>query len=326
MTESNNPASRQVIVIGWIGAILVRLIVPAWIIFGAMQKVLGGTPKSLPRSVLDAGSILGIKDHFLLLAILVSIEFFFVGLMLFVPKLARIASIIMLGVFLIVLSVEMFGYGNYESCGCFGEKSLSPIIMFAIDLSLLLGIIICKPRISKCHMNKGKRAIITAGIFIIIAWIFTFSSVMYAKERGNSTIEDPTLPSSWYPEDMSSWMGKSVDDIDFFSWVKEWPHDINEGKQYVIFYSLSCDHCEALLYAHFEFPTIPTTLVAIPQSTEGFNYDGAFENPCHKCSKTELFVGTDWIVGTPLLVAIENGIIKCATENEDFEAPVCLIW
>jgi hypothetical protein len=326
MTESKTPAPKQPVVIGWIGALLVRLVVPGWIIFGAVQKVLAGSPKSLPRPVLDAGGIIGFKDYHLLLAILVCIEFFFVGIMLFVPKLARISAVLMLGVFLIVLGVDMFGYGNYESCGCFGEKSLSPVTMFAIDFALLLGIVVCKPRISKCHMNKGNRGPIAATLFIVLACLFTFNSIMYAKNN-DSTVDPtlPTLPSSWYPTNTADWIGKPVDDVELFGWVKDWPKDIHVGKQYIIFYSLTCDHCEALLWEYFEFPSVPTTLVAIPQSTEGFDYDSSFENPCYDCEKTELRIGTDWIIGTPLVVALDNGIIECATENEDYEAPACLI-
>jgi hypothetical protein len=318
MCEQNSTAPKQSVFIGWLGALLVRLFVPAWILFGAISKVQGATPKSLPRSILDAGGILGFEDHFLLLALLVAIEFFFIGIMFFVPKLARIAAIIMLSIFLVVLCIEMFIYGNYESCGCFGEKSLAPTTMFAIDFGLLLSVVIFKPRKSKCGLNKGNRSVIGATIFIIIAWLYTFNGLIHTNET--------QLPKSWYPSDIGSWVGKPVDEIKLFSWVKEWPQDIQSGKQYVIFYSLTCDHCEALLYAYFEFPTIPTTLVAIPESTEGFNYDGAFENPCYDCAKTELAIGPDWIIGTPLLVAIENGIVKCATENEKYEEPVCLIW
>ncbi|MDP7004871.1 MAG: hypothetical protein QF718_01495 [Phycisphaerales bacterium] len=325
MTDSNTPAPKQPVVIGWIGAILVRLIIPAWIIFGALQKVLGGSPKSLPRSILDGGGILGFQDYHLLLSILVCIEFLFVGIMLFIPKLSRLAAATMLSVFLVVLCVEMFVYGNFESCGCFGEKSMAPITMYAIDYALLAGVVIFKPRESKCHMNKGKRAPIAATLFTLLAWIFTFSTIMYSKNNSFNS-DNPDMPSSWYPQHIGDWIGKSIDDVDLFSWVKEWPRDIHSGKQYVIFYSLTCDHCEALLYAFFEFPSIPTTLVAVPESTESFNYEGAFENPCFDCDKTELFIGTDWIIGTPLVVAIEDGIIKCAIENEDYEVPACLIW
>ena len=215
----------------------------------------------------------------------------------------------------------MFVYGNYESCGCFGENSLAPTTMFAIDFALLLGIFIFKPRKNKYALNKGKRSAILITIFILATWTYTFSSIMSKKPMISAS-----LPSSWYPKNIGGWVGKSVEEIDLFSWVNEWPHDIKDGKQYVIFYSLTCDHCEALFYNHFEFQTTPTTLVAVPESTEGFNYDGAFENPCFDCAKTELSIGPDWNIGTPLVVAIENSIVKCATENEEHEAPVCLIW
>ncbi|MBT5366275.1 MAG: hypothetical protein HOL14_07100 [Phycisphaerae bacterium] len=327
MTESKAFASKQAILVGWIGTLLIRVAVPAWIIFGALQKALGGTPKSLPRSILDAGSTFGINDHFLVLASLVSIEFFFVAFMLFSPKFAKLSGIVMLGIFLLVLSVEMFGYGNFESCGCFGEKSMSPMAMFAIDFSLLLGIILIKPRPSNGALSKGNRSLLLIATFTVIAGVFTFNSVLNRKTIDTTTdgVTQTNLPASWYPKDIGNWIGKDIHSIDLFSWVKEWPHDISDGKQYVIFYSLTCDHCEALLWEYFEFLTVPTTLVAIPQSTDGFNYDGAFENPCMDCDTTELLIGTDWIIGTPLLVAIDNGIVKCATENENYEAPACLV-
>ncbi len=324
MSETYSTAPKQSVFIGWLGTLLVRLFVPVWIIFGAYSKLQGATPKSLPRSILDAGGVIGFQDHYLLLAILVAIEFVFIGFMLFSPKLARVAAIDILSIFLVVLGVEMFAYGNYESCGCFGEKSLAPTTMFAIDFALLLGIVIFKPRTSGSALNKNNRSVILITIFVIATWAYTFSSIMSKKPDTNNA--QTSLPSSWYPKNISSWIGKSADDIELFSWVTKWPHDIHDGKQYIIFYSLTCDHCEALLYSHFEFPTTPTTLVAIPESTEGFNRDGAFENPCFDCYKTELPVGPDWIVGTPLVVAIENGIVKCATENEDYEAPTCLMW
>ncbi len=328
MTESKPTASTQSIVLGWIGALLIRFFVPAWIIFGALQKAVGGTPKSLPRSVLDAGNMVGISDHFSLLASLVSIEFFFVSFMLFSPKFAKRAGVIMLATFLVVLCIEMFGYGNFESCGCFGEKSLSPMAMFGIDLAFLLGILFIKPRASKCALNKGDRSLLLVPTCTLIACLYTFNTVMQHKPANTTSgigEQLPALPSSWYPTDISSWIGKPVDELELFSWVQEWPIDIREGKQYVIFYSLTCDHCESLLWSHFEFPEFPTTLVAIPQSTDGFNYDGAFNNPCYDCNTTELRIGADWIIGTPLVVALENGIVKCATENEEYEAPACLI-
>jgi hypothetical protein len=232
----------------------------------------------------------------------------------------------MLSIFLLVLCIEI--YNGALSCGCLGEHSLDPKIMFAIDFSLLLGVILCTPRPSRFALNERVTVgMIFAVIFFIPgAWIFTFVSIYNAKNLGNS-ITEGNLPASWYPRDLSSWSGKSINDIDVFSFVESWPHDLSEGKQYVIFYGRNCDHCEALLYMHFEFDLrAPTTIVAIPESIEGFIGEDAFENPCFDCDETELPIGVDWIIGTPLVVAIENGIIKCAVENEEAEIPICLIW
>ncbi len=324
MTDLEDPTQKQDGVLSWIGMILIRLVVPAWIFIGAFTKAQGATPKSLPRSILDAGGLIGFEDHHLLLTVLVAIEFAFVSVMLFVPRLARIAATTMLGTFLVVLLIEMFAYGNFESCGCLGDHSLSPIIMFTVDFLLLLGVVIFKPLQISCNMCNGNRGIIAAIVFVILSWGYTISNIANAKNSGVSNHKD--LPASWYPTDIGSWTGKSIDDIELFSWV-DWPKDIHDGKQYVIFFGRTCDHCEALLYMHFEFDLrVPTTLVAIPDAKDGFNDEGAFENPCFDCLETELPIGVDWIIGTPMVVAIENGTVRCAVEGEDSEVPACLIW
>jgi len=312
------------VVTGWVGALLVRLIVPAWIFFGAYTKASGATPKSLPRTILDAGSAIGFADHLhLLLAILSAIEFAFVGVMLFVPKLARTAAVVMLSTFLVVLIVAIFR--GEKSCGCLGDHSLAPWTMFIIDASLLIAIILIKPRMNKCYWGKGNRGLIGSTVFILAAWIFTFSSIFYSIEKIEKN--DTSLPNSWYPQDVSAWVGQSIDTIDLFGWVAIWPQDIHVGKQYVIFYAKTCDHCENLLYLDTFFDLrIPTTLVSIPESKEGFFTEGLFENPCFDCKETELPIGVDWIIGTPLVVAIENGVVQCANENEEYESPQCLNW
>lgn len=321
MSELHSPSVARVI-FGWIGVLFVRLFIPAWIFFGAWSKVMDASPKSLPRTILDAGEAVGFSDHFLLLALLTAIEFLFIAAMLFFPKLARSAAITILSIFLLVLSVEI--YNGAESCGCLGKVSLKPSTMFAIDFGLLLGIVFIKPRKSKRRLNRGTLGRIGAGIFIAAAWVFTFTSILGAK-NSNSTTD---LPASWItPSNFNAWIGESVDEIDLFSFVTQWPHDIHIGQQYVIFYARTCDHCEELLYVHFEFDMrVPTTLVAIPEMKSGFFEEGQFENPCVDCAETELPIGADWLITPPLVIAIDNGIIQCVTESEDPEDPSCLIW
>ena len=324
MTEQELSASQSVSM--RLGAWLTQFIVPLWVFFGAFSKANGATAKSLPRSILDAGSIIGFKDYYIWLLVLLIIEFIFVGVMFFMPKLARKAATILLTTFLVVLLIEMFGYGNYESCGCLGEHSLSPMMMFAIDFLLLIGIIIFKPKLITCTFTQCKNGYVSFIIFIAITTWYSTDRVLSERNSTSGENINLKLPNSWYPQDLGSWEGKSVDDIILFSWV-EWPENIRVGKQYVIFYGMACDHCEELLYMHFEFDVqFPTTLVAIPESKDDFNEDGAFENPCFECIKTRLPLGVDWIIGTPMVIALEDGIVQCAIESEESEYPACLIW
>ncbi len=324
MTEQDSSASQHVSM--RIGAWLTQFIVPLWVFFGAFSKANGATAKSLPRSILDAGGIIGFKDHYMWLLVLLIIEFVFVGIMLFMPKLARKAATLLLSTFLFVLLVEMFGYGNYESCGCLGEHSLSPMMMFAIDFILLIGVIIFKPKPITCAMTQCKMSLVSFAVFLLITCWYASDRILTERNSSSGAGTSLNLPNSWYPEDLSSWEGKSVDDIELFSWV-EWPEDIRTGKQYVIFYGMACDHCEELLYMHFEFDVqFPTTLVAIPEAKDSFNEEGAFENPCFDCKKTRLPLGVDWIIGTPMVIALEDGIVRCAIESEESEYPACLIW
>ena len=322
MNETEHQVPDQNPIMGWIGSLLVRIIVPGGIFFGAFTKASGATPKALPRTILDAWTAIGFTDLHLLLAILTAIEFGFVGVMLCIPKLARKAAITMLSIFLVVLAIAI--YRGETSCGCLGDHSLTPWTMFAIDFALLLSICFFKPRISKGKLNVGNRGPIVAAVFIVLAWIYTFTSIFSGSVEG---VSNNDLPASWYPQDVTQWEGKSIDEIDLFGWVTRWPHDIHDGKQYVIFYAKTCDHCQNLLFEHFSFDVrIPTTLVAIPEAKDGFFTEGLLENPCGDCKETELPIGVDWIIGTPLVVAIENGVVQCANENEEYENPQCLNW
>lgn len=324
MTEHESSASQSVSM--RIGAWLTQFIVPLWVFFGAFSKANGATAKSLPRSILDAGGIIGFKDHYIWLLVLLIIEFIFVGVMFFMPTLARKAATLLLSTFLVVLLIEMFAYGNYESCGCLGEHSLSPMMMFAIDFILLIGVLVFKPKPESIKSSLGKSRTVSFIVFMALSSWYASDKIWSERTRdvGNGTTLN--LPTSWYPSDLAAWEGKSIDAIELFSWV-EWPEDIRVGKQYVIFYGMACDHCEELLYMHFEFDVqFPTTLVAIPESKDEFNEDGAFDNPCFDCIKTRLPLGVDWIIGTPMVIALEDGIVRCAIESEESEYPACLIW
>jgi hypothetical protein len=135
---------------------------------------------------------------------------------------------------------------------------------------------------------------------------------------------DAGPPASYVPK-IDDWAGKRFDEIG----VDGWPADLNNGPQYFILYSRTCDHCQALLDLFFASPPpAPTTIVAIPETQEGFETTGILEHHCQGCLELELPTGTTWMMTPPLVVALQNGVVQCAAEAVDpnEELPQCLVW
>jgi len=144
------------------GSILLRVVVPLWVLAGAMVKLVTFNPALLPEPILDlvrqSGGFLGIENlNWWLgtwLRFFVAAEIVAAIVMVAVPRLARFTASFLLMVFLAVLMATMVMSARRDglsaiwsgSCGCFGSVSPPPIGMFAIDLLLLLGIVFLPPR------------------------------------------------------------------------------------------------------------------------------------------------------------------------------------
>ncbi|MFM7052843.1 MAG: MauE/DoxX family redox-associated membrane protein [Planctomycetota bacterium] len=92
------------------------------------------------------------------------------------------------------------------------------------------------------------------------------------------------------------------------------PADLLSGRWIVIYYREDCDHCHDLLSAYFtgKLP-VRTLLVAIPDTDPA----NALDNPCDDCVKATLIKGPNYVIGTPVVVAINDGAIECVIENVD---------
>ena len=108
-----------------IGQILSRVVVPAWVLTGALIKLTETTPKLLPpKTILPVADKLGI-DLYFLLALLIGLEFMLIAVMLCVSKLARPVAIFTLSLFCLILLGEI-AQGNLTSCGCLGNIKVPP--------------------------------------------------------------------------------------------------------------------------------------------------------------------------------------------------------
>ena len=332
---------------GTIGLLLVRIVVPLWVLAGALFKIVERSPKLLPKNFIQQMEGIGL-DLYVVLAVLIAVEFVAVAIMLLIPKLARAAAVFMLVAFCLVLLNELRA-GNIESCGCLGAASPPPWLMLIIDCILLMGVVFFKPR--PLALTSERRGwIIATGCMLITSGLAFGLVLSEAGPGGVVTIEsasnddttatdDPsdttaqsstpkttTLP-SYYVLDTTDWVGQRIEDIDLVQYIPDLPESINEGRQYMVFFSRTCDHCQMLLEMYFGFGVpAPTTLVAIPESKSGFATEGLLDNPCTDCTLVELPVGTDWLMTPPVVLAIEDGVVQCAKEGEDSEMPECVQW
>jgi len=336
------------------GLVLARLVVPLWVLMGASAKLIEQSPSSLPKNLREAIEGVGVNLH-AALSIFIIIEFVAVALMVLVPRLARTTAIFMLASFCLVLIWEIVN-GNVESCGCLGSNSPSPVLMLSIDSVLLIGVSVLPVR---RHLEPDASigwplvSLVAVAIATVSLLRMPPAAITVQVPDGNADTtprSDPdappppeddtanqtnrhtplqqlTLP-AYYQPDVEDWAGQPIDAIDLVQWTAGLPADLNTGRHYLIYFSHTCEHCYELLLMHFDFDLpAPTTLVAIPETTDGFAEDGLLENPCIDCGTVlQLPVGVDWLITPPIVIAIEDGIVQCAQEAEDVFDPQCLPW
>jgi len=176
-----------------LGALNVRVIVPAWILAGATVKMLEAAPSFLPmHSILRPARALDLDLQWLLWA-LVSIEIVAAFAMILIPRLARPLAIMILSVFCGVLVYEMTrGAG---SCGCFGSKSPPPATMLAVDAVMLLGAILLRPareRLLPESVRWAAAAVLgVAGAGVAWSYVDPGGEVRRADEILTADADDP---------------------------------------------------------------------------------------------------------------------------------------
>jgi hypothetical protein len=116
---------------------LARVVVPLWLLVGAILKLVDGSPRHLPLALVEWLGPLGIDLGFVLRFSIV-VELTVVGVMWLLPRLARPVGIAMLAAFLPVLIGDVAM--GASSCGCFGAVQVPPVVTMVMDVGFLLGL------------------------------------------------------------------------------------------------------------------------------------------------------------------------------------------
>jgi len=350
----------------WVGSLLVRLVVPAWLLTGAAIKLQERSPMLLPSPVRDA--LKGVANAMgrgseadfaafldVALRVIVSGEFALAAAMITLPALSRRIAIPMLSLFVLIL-LTVVARGE-ASCGCFGSKGPPPWAVLVGD-AILLGLCLwMKPVVTRGSVG-GCIALAAMGTAVAFgvppkSTIATTPVAPPAPARSSTPIapETPAAPPTtmqpqagasassmlawpsapaalqpYYLPQFEQWVGKRLRDQPVAALISgPIPSDLEKGRWIVMFFREDCEHCHAVLDRHFSPKVpLPTLLVSVPDADPA----ASLPNPCSECQLRTLPKGPDWVIGTPVLLSLQDGVVKgvlSGTEAEDPERVEALL-
>ena len=137
-------------------------------------------------------------------------------------------------------------------------------------------------------------------------------------KRTDPALAWPGLPKkierNYLPE-FAEFVGKRFNEIPFATLIDGGvPGDFLTGRWIIVYFREDCDHCHTLLSSYFtgKLP-VRTMTIAIPDADP----NNIMENPCDECVKVSLLKGPTYIVGSPVVLAINDGVVECVIENVD---------
>jgi len=198
-----------------IDAILLRGIIPLWVLAGAVFKLIERNPGNLPAVIRHYASQFELQhllNPFMRLAI--GIEILAAAIMIFVPRLSRLVAVALLALFCAILIAEI-ARGS-SSCGCMGAVAMTPSTMIAIDGVMLLGAIVLglllKAKASSPKKNDARAASSPgAMVGIVPALIVGVIGFVLAIALPERSVAEPVIdPAQLASQDNANNLGQPV--------------------------------------------------------------------------------------------------------------------
>lgn len=303
-----------------VSAVFLRFLLPAYILLGAVTKLLYAKPADLPQwiqSWLLSTTTIATDIRPMLLSVIITVELLAILVMLLLPRFAKAAGVFILTAFIFVLLAEVVHLANRYplmealfdgSCGCFGTAvAIPPGVMLIVDV-VLLGAVLAASRRQIARIRIGSGSLIAFIALGLVSAALAFQTPLIRTERHLTQEElgDNVLrPQLWIGKQFSETPLARIVDLD--------PTMLGGGRQHWIFYRKSCSVCHGLFereYASDELPDGLTAIVAIevphPAGAPPISEEDIL---CPTCEFVSLDSAVDWLVSTPGTVIIEDGIV-----------------
>lgn len=309
------PAERSVA--SWRARLAARVFVPLVLLLLAWLEARGG-PGTLPRWLATVGSRFDLSED-LLLRVLIALQLALAAIALLIPRWSRTVSTtaLVLLVFAAVAEVSAL-------VGTGGEalRFVPPLVILAAAASLLPTTLRALGAASSAGSPAwrvlGSLAIGVASVAIAVRIPFGDAASSPADAR-STAVEVVELA-------LEDWSGRSLPETGLPRRLPELTALTLEGRSVLVLHDPRCGQCHDLFATWFAAPVDARVIaVRVPPAPGAslLESDQPEEVACADCVRLSLPTGPTWLVQTPAVVVIEDGVVRCAAKGLD-QASECL--
>lgn len=293
-----------------------------WLLTGALFKLLLGSPKDLPPSVISFAKDIGLSLD-LTLRLAVAIELVIGLLAILRPKLGWLPITLQFVVFEAILLQMVLG--GDASCGCFGSQvTVPPTVMLAIDSAVLLGVLFAKPWRLPSGPSPGIPSALTLILCCAAPWLVIPPTVDLpaALPAGPGTAPtDQEPPPGWsLPDPLpryaelspDSWIGQPVHATQLALWTDpdQLPLDAH-----IVIYRTTCEHCQEHLEELALAPQPPMPYILLRIIEKGDSEDNRLTHVMPEGIHIELPAAVEFVIETPWDVIMEEWTVTGANSG-----------
>lgn len=125
----------------------------------------------------------------------------------------------------------------------------------------------------------------------------------------------PTTVNPFYFTEFEEWVGKPIASQELARLInRPIPAGLDEGRAFLMFYRSDCEHCHQMLEQWFT-ESVPATTIAVQvPDTDPAN---AMPFPSTLVKMSTLPKGPDYVISTPALFAIKDGVVTGYASDPD---------
>ncbi len=189
----------------------------------------------------------------------------------------------------------------------------------SLVVAMLLTVALSKSAAPTGHQSGvtvAMLSLVTATIAFSIAGRVPISNTVKTEAFSNQGLDAVDLA-------FESWKGRTFADAGVAKHVPQITAEVLEGDSIVVFYNPKCSHCHEVFNRWLSEPRSEKVIAVLVPAAEGATEaagDGDIGDiNCPNCVRLELPFGPNWLITTPAVAVVKDGIIRC-TADKDFTA------